>query len=156
MTQNDTAASASRLASLLNGAAGYAARAAELLIECSLTLDRWRVLELVARRPGLTMSGLAAQLGVPSSTATRIVDSLVSDGALHRVVDLADRRRVGLKLTHRGRATVIEARQHLEPLETEIGRLIGEDRTAGSDISGVGRLTGHLVGKARTSAHPEA
>lgn len=151
MEQHVTAAPASVLASVLSGAAGYAVRAAELLVDTSLTLDRWRVLELVARHPELTMSGLATQLGVPSSTATRIVDSLVADGALHRVVDLTDRRRVGLKLTERGRAIEIEARQHLEPLETEIDKLVGGGHTAGSDDD-ISRLAGHLIDQGRAPA----
>ncbi len=124
MTQDDTAASPSLLASLLSVAAGYAARAAELLADCSLTVDRWRVLELVDRRAGVTMSSLASELGVPSSTATRIVDHLVSEGALHRVVDRADRRRVVLKTTERGRATALEAARLLTPLESDLARLV--------------------------------
>ncbi|MDQ2789213.1 MAG: MarR family transcriptional regulator [Actinomycetota bacterium] len=147
MTQYVTVASESSLATALSRAAGYAAQATELLNVCSLSLDRWRVLELVARQPGVTMSGLATQLGTPSSTATRIVDSLVSNGALHRVVDLADRRRVGLKITDRGQATVTEARQHLEPLETEIGKQLSEGRTSSSDNGGsqLNSPTTHLV-----------
>lgn len=156
MGQHDTAAPASVLAVVLSGAAGYAARAAELLMDTSLSLDRWRVLELVARHPELTLSGLASQLGVPSSTATRMVDSLVADGALHRVVDLTDRRRVGLKLTERGRVIEIEARQHLEPLETEIGRLVGGDHTASSDDVDISRLAGHLIDHGRAPARREA
>lgn len=156
MVQHGTAAPASVLASVLSGAAGYAARAAELLIGTSLTLDRWRVLELVARHRELTMSGLATQLGVPSSTATRIVDSLVADGALHRVVDLADRRRVRLMLTERGQVIEIEARQHLEPLESEIGRLVGGDNTAGSDDVDISRLAGRLIDQGRAPARREA
>jgi len=128
MTQQDTAASASSLALFLNDAAGCAAQASELLAGCSLTVDRWRILELATRHAGLTMSGLATQLGMPSSTATRIVDHLVADGALHRVVDRADRRRVLLKVTDRGLTVVSQALQHLEPLEAEIRALIEGER----------------------------
>lgn len=154
MTQYGTPASESSLATALSRAAGYAAQATELLNNCSLSLDRWRVLELVERQPGVTMSGLATQLGMPSSTATRIVDSLVSNGALHRIVDLADRRRVGLKITDRGQATVTQARHHLEPLETEIGTRLSADRTASSNNNGGGQLVTHLVRERPAYAHP--
>jgi len=149
MTQHGTAGPEPLLASLLSGAAGYAGRAAELLTECSLTVDRWRVLELVARHSEVTMSGLATQLGVPSSTATRIVDHLVSDGALYRAVDMVDRRRVLLRVTDRGRTSLGEALHQLEPLEAEIGRLIGPERPASRDGRTVDHQTRHLVDKGR-------
>lgn len=152
MTTQDTAVSASLLASLLNGAAGYAAQAAELLAETPLTVDRWRVLELVARHPESTMSGLATQLGVPSSTATRIVDHLVSDGALHRVVDQVDRRRVILRVTDRGHATLSEVRRHLEPLEARIGRRVDGGRAASLDDGAVDDVIRHVVDEGRARA----
>lgn len=157
MTQDDTPAfasvSASLLVSLLNGAAGYAAGAAELLAGTSVTVDRWRVLEAVAHHRELTMSGLAAELGAPSSTTTRLVDHLVSDGALHRVVDQVDRRRVLLRVTDHGRATLTEVRRHLEPLETALEAAFGQrlDGAAGYDGGGdEERLLAHVVAEERT------
>lgn len=154
MTQHDTPASASLLASLLNGAAGYAAQAADLLADTPLTVDRWRVLELVSRHSQLTMSGLATQLGVPSSTATRIVDHLVSDGALHRVVDQVDRRRVLLRVTDRGRATLSEVGRHLGPLEAAIGGHLDGDSSGLQEDEATGPVIRHVVDRehARTSA----
>lgn len=145
MRQHDTPASASLLASLLNAAAGYAAQAADLLADTPLTVDRWRVLELVSRHSELTMSGLATQLGVPSSTATRIVDHLVSDGALHRVVDQVDRRRVLLRVTDRGRATLSEVGRQLGPLEAAIGRHLEGDRSGLHGDEAAGAVVRHVV-----------
>lgn len=149
MTQHDTPVSASLLASLLNGAAGYAAQAADLLADTSLTVDRWRVLELVSRHCDLTMSGLATQLGVPSSTATRIVDHLVSDGALHRVVDQVDRRRVLLRVTDRGRTTLSEVGRHLGPLEAVLGSHLDGDWSGSHEDGAAGPVILYVVDQER-------
>lgn len=156
MTQHDTAATASSLALLLNGAAGHAAQAAELLAGCALTVDRWRALELATRQPGLTMSGLATELGMPSSTATRIVDHLVADGVLHRVVDSADRRRVVLKVTDRGLTVASQARHYLEPLEIYLRVRIEGTQINPSTDDGADQLARHLVdeGRVRETASP--
>lgn len=149
MTQHATAASASRLALILNSAAAYATRASELLAGCSLTVDRWRILELAERHDSLTMSGLATQLSMPSSTATRLVDHLVADGLLYRVIDSADRRRVLLKVTAKGRTAVSQASRELEPLETELRTPVEEMRvTPGTDAER-DRRSRHLVHHAR-------
>ena len=149
MTQHATAASASRLALILNGAAGYGTQASELLAGCSLTVDRWRILELAARQDSLTMSGLATQLSMPSSTATRFVDHLVADGLLHRVIDQADRRRVVLKVTAKGHAAVSQASQKLEPLETEIRAFVEGARISPDTDAGMDRRSRHPVHHAR-------
>lgn len=67
-------------------------------------VDDWRVLRLLAEGDGRTMSELAAAAAVPGPSLTRLVDRLVADNLLHRRADEADRRRIRVHLTERGRA----------------------------------------------------
>jgi DNA-binding MarR family transcriptional regulator len=57
------------------------------------------LLRLVARRPGISVSVAAAELGLVPNTASTLVSKLVSDGLLARNIDSADRRVGRLWLT---------------------------------------------------------
>jgi DNA-binding MarR family transcriptional regulator len=70
-----------------------------------VTLSQCLILELLHRQGPLTTRDLAEQLGLDSSTVTRVVDVLVRDQKLRRARDeQRDRRRVFVSLTARGRA----------------------------------------------------
>jgi DNA-binding MarR family transcriptional regulator len=56
------------------------------------------------RQEPITMGELSQALGVPLSTATRIVDWLVKNGNVERLPDPEDRRIVRVTLTETGRA----------------------------------------------------
>jgi DNA-binding MarR family transcriptional regulator len=68
-----------------------------------LTVDQWRVLDLLADGEGHTMSEIAAAIVVPGPTLTKIVDRLVDAAAVYRLVDARDRRRVLAFLSDTGR-----------------------------------------------------
>lgn len=68
------------------------------------TLDEWRVLSLLARAGGQSMSAIAAATMLAPPTLTKRIDRMVADGLVHRRVDDADRRRVLVLLVPRGRA----------------------------------------------------
>ncbi|MES2170300.1 MAG: MarR family transcriptional regulator [Actinomycetota bacterium] len=53
-------------------------------------------------RLGPTMTGVATRLGVTKSTATSVIDQLVSAGLVVRKVDLRDRRRQAVWPTEEG------------------------------------------------------
>jgi DNA-binding MarR family transcriptional regulator len=57
------------------------------------------LLRLVARRPGISVSAAAAELGLVPNTASTLVSRLVSGGLLARNCDSADRRVGRLWLT---------------------------------------------------------
>lgn len=67
-----------------------------------LTVDQWRVLDLLADREGHPMSEIAATIVVPGPTLTKIVDKLVDAALVYRLVDERDRRRVLAFLSERG------------------------------------------------------
>lgn len=74
-----------------------------VLAEDGLSLDQWRVLDVLADRRGHPMSEIAGHIMVPGPTLTKIVDRLVDTATVYRLVDESDRRRVLVFLSDRGR-----------------------------------------------------
>ena len=141
MTVQRSRVSTSLLSSVLDSAALVYARAAEELAPFELTVDRWRVLDLVNRMNGLTMTALASRLAIPSTTATRLVDHLVSVGSLYRVVDHGDRRRVVLHISERGQDTLAVAAPTLHRLEDDLKvAASGSDSPDSADVTGLRAL----------------
>ena len=69
-----------------------------------LTARQMAAVVALARRPGATMSELAAALGTGRAAASELVERLVQKGVVQRVPDAADRRAVRLDLSPRARA----------------------------------------------------
>jgi len=67
-----------------------------------LTASRTRVLAIIRRVDGCTMSALAKFSAIDRTTLTREVDQLVARGLVARSVPANDRRRVNLRLTPAG------------------------------------------------------
>lgn len=65
-----------------------------VLAEERLTVDQWRVLDLLSDGEGHTMSEIGAAIVVPGPSLTKILDRLVDAAAVYRLVDDRDRRRV--------------------------------------------------------------
>lgn len=74
------------------------------LDEMGVTIEQWRVLRVLADGQGHPMSEVATAALLPPPTLTKVVDRLVEAALVHRRSDLADRRRVLVLLTARGRA----------------------------------------------------
>jgi DNA-binding MarR family transcriptional regulator len=74
------------------------------LAEHGLTVDQWRVLDLLSDGEGHAMSEIVAAIVVPGPTLTKIVDRLVDAAAVYRLVDVRDRRRVLAFLSESGKA----------------------------------------------------
>lgn len=73
--------------------------AARLDPRLPVSATQHRVLTVLARRPGLTLGGLAEALDVVPSSASRLCDRLAATGLLTREPDPRDRREVHLTLT---------------------------------------------------------
>jgi DNA-binding MarR family transcriptional regulator len=67
-------------------------------------LDEWRVLNLLSEGAGLPMTTVADCVGMKPPALTRLVDRLVANNLVYRRIDLADRRRVRILLTPRGKS----------------------------------------------------
>jgi DNA-binding MarR family transcriptional regulator len=75
-------------------------------VEDIVTSPQLRVLVMVANRGPQTLGGVAAELGVHASNATRTCEKLVRLGLVERTEDPNDRRFVRVALTPEGRALV--------------------------------------------------
>ena len=71
-----------------------------------LSVPQFRCLNFIARRPGSSVSAVAAFLGVTLPTASVMVDRLVRAGAVEPRTAAADRRRSELRATAEGLALV--------------------------------------------------
>jgi DNA-binding MarR family transcriptional regulator len=87
----------------------------------------------------ITLNGLARHMGVTSGTMSLTVDRLERKGYVVRLRDVADRRRVHVRLTSAG-VRVREASSVLDPplVEAMVARLNDEERAAA--IHGLGVL----------------
>ncbi|MEV6905579.1 MarR family transcriptional regulator [Amycolatopsis sp. NPDC051071] len=104
-TRGVATAGMSLTGSLTRAARAVAARVEHVLAKESLTLDQWLVLDALSGKGGLAMADLADRTLTTGPTLTRVVDKLVTTAQAYREVDAADRRRVLVHLSARGRAT---------------------------------------------------
>jgi len=70
-------------------------------------------------------------LGVSKQAVSQLIDSLVLRGYLNREVDPADRRRMTIELTDRGRAVADEVGEAVGRVEAELAAMITPDELAG-------------------------
>lgn len=102
---------------LTRAARRVTAKVEPVLKSAGLTLDQWLVIDALAAARGSTMTELAAATLVTGPTLTRVTDRLVLTAVAYREVDPADRRRVRVYLSSRGRATHRKVTAKLADLE---------------------------------------
>jgi DNA-binding MarR family transcriptional regulator len=90
--------------------------------QCGLSGAQAWILRELDRTPSLGVSELATRLSVHQSTASQLVEKLVSSGHVERVAHRVDARRVHLHLTRKGTACV---RRLPEPAEGVLPRALG-------------------------------
>lgn len=95
-----------------------------------LTVDQWRVVDVLADGDGHTMSGIAAAVGVPGPTLTKLVDRLVDTARVYRLADARDRRRVLVFLSDDGRAVHTRLAAAVQAVEAELLGPVGGDAPA--------------------------
>lgn len=111
-----------RLGELHRGDAAARVEDYELFYRLAVVLHR--------RREPVTMTDLAEALGAPLSSATRMVDWLVSAGYAERLADPLDRRVVLVRLTDAGRRLYQTISDFLEERVAALtGGLTREERT---------------------------
>lgn len=89
------------------------------------SVERWRVLVLLADGRGHPMTELADFALLPAPTATKLADRMVADNLVYRRADPTDRRRVLVYLTERGRALHARLAASLGRLQAELMEAIG-------------------------------
>ena len=76
-----------------------------------LSWPQLNALLAVERAEGINLGGLAAELGMLLSSASRLCDRLVANGMAERVPGRADRREIALYLTASARGLLAELRR---------------------------------------------
>ncbi|WP_214365844.1 MarR family winged helix-turn-helix transcriptional regulator [Pseudonocardia sp. H11422] len=92
-----------------------------------LSLDQWRVVDLLADGQGRPMTEIAGQIVVPGPTLTKIVDRLVDAALVYRLVDDSDRRRVLVFLSDHGRRLHDRLAAEVTHVEAEILSVLGAE-----------------------------
>ena len=100
----------------------------------NLTVDQWRVIDLLADDEGHTMSGIAAGVAVPGPTLTKIVDRLVDSATVYRLVDARDRRRVLAFLSDHGHVVHARLSPRAAAVESDVLATLGADAPALLDL----------------------
>jgi DNA-binding MarR family transcriptional regulator len=73
-----------------------------VLAEEGLRTDVWRIMHLLATRPGLLMGEISEALALPAANTTRCVDELVENGFAFRRPSPDDGRRIVVHLSRAG------------------------------------------------------
>jgi DNA-binding MarR family transcriptional regulator len=119
------------LARLLTGVErSVVARIAEALKADGATIDEWRVLSLLGDGKGHAMTEIAEFALLPAPTLTKVADRMVSLNLVHRRPDEADRRRVLVFATERGRDALRRWTAAVERRQEEIVDAVGAEEIA--------------------------
>jgi len=94
-----------------------------------LTNARMMALAVVDSPDGCSMTDLAQRLSLPAPLATRVTDELVDRALVERLGDRHDRRRVILRLTDQGRATLAAVHTEAEELVSAVLLRMTEEET---------------------------
>ncbi|MFI6931707.1 MarR family winged helix-turn-helix transcriptional regulator [Streptomyces sp. NPDC050287] len=78
-------------------------RLSAVLTQEGCSVEQWRVLSIAADGEGHPMTEIAEYALMPAPSMTKLVDRMVADNLVYRRADPADRRRVLLYLSDRGR-----------------------------------------------------
>ena len=73
-----------------------------------LSIPEWRVIAVLAKRPGLSATEVAQRTAMDKVAVSRAVSALLDDGRIQRDTDDDDRRRSVLRLSDAGRAIYAE------------------------------------------------
>ncbi len=71
---------------------------------------------------GAAAADLVPHLGISKQAASQLIDALVVRGYVERAVDVADRRRLALTVTGRGRAAAAAVREAVLSVDRELER----------------------------------
>ena len=92
-----------------------------------LTESQSELLWLVGRRPGISVSAAAAELGLVSNTASTLVSKLVAQGLLIRTVGQTDRRVGQLRLAEPTQKMVDASRAARREMLSEVLQELNND-----------------------------
>lgn len=90
----------------------------EYLRSKNMSRTMWRILINLVDRPGLYLTDLAKNTLLEQSHVTKVTDQMCKQGLVEKINDVADRRRVNVRITKKGKTTILpliaEAKKHEE------------------------------------------
>jgi DNA-binding MarR family transcriptional regulator len=101
---------------------------ADALAEDGVSVEQWRILRALSDGHGHSMGDLAEVALMPHPTLTKAVDRLVELALVYRRQDDADRRRVAVFLSDRGRALVSRLNRRAAAHNQRMIEAYGPDR----------------------------
>jgi DNA-binding MarR family transcriptional regulator len=99
---------------------GVTRQLSRVLEDEDCTVERWRILVLLADGVSHPMSEIAEFALLPAPTLTRLIDLMVADNLAYRKADPQDRRRVLVHITPRGRALHKRLAERIEASQAAI------------------------------------
>ncbi|MDN2567978.1 MarR family transcriptional regulator [Aquibium sp. A9E412] len=100
------------------------------LHEEGVTVEQWRVLDVLSDRQGRAMGELAEQVLMNHPALTKLADRMVANGLIHRVTDPQDQRRVLVHVTSRGTAIHARLKRRAEEHERAVEDRLGASKAA--------------------------
>ncbi|MCZ8164132.1 MarR family winged helix-turn-helix transcriptional regulator [Silanimonas sp.] len=96
-----------------------------------MAIPEWRVIAVLAKRPGLSATEVAQRTAMDKVAVSRAVSSLLDAGRIQRDIDSDDRRKSVLRLTDAGKAVYEDiAPQALAYEQRLLGALRTDERQA--------------------------
>lgn len=105
-------------------------RVEALLAVQGCSLDEWRVLDHLAAQGPAVMSKIGKEAGLAPSVLSKLVDRMVTNNLLYRRIDPADRRRINVHLTSRGKAVHQACADVLDRADTHLDTQVRDALTA--------------------------
>jgi DNA-binding MarR family transcriptional regulator len=91
-----------------------------------LTVSGWRAFSVIGAWEPISSGGVARRSSMDADKVTRAVDRLVEKGLVARKVDAADRRRVSLTLTTKGRRIYADLDHARRAIDVEFLSVLSE------------------------------
>ena len=101
-----------------------------LLQREKMSVEQWRVLDVLSTRNGLSMGALARLVLMNHPALTKLADRMVANGLIHRVSDPKDQRRVLVHLTDQGAAIRERLRPRIEDHHNDVELAFGHSKAA--------------------------
>jgi homoprotocatechuate degradation regulator HpaR len=102
----------------------------EMLSDCGITEQQWRILRVLEEFGPQDASSLAERACLLLPSQTRIVQTLLEKGLVTRQADEKDRRKQTVAITGAGQAIIRDKLDQAQAIATRIEEVIGKKRLA--------------------------
>lgn len=97
------------------------------LSEADISVEQWRILDLVSQLGAPTMGELAASSGLPNASLSRAVNALEDSASVFRLPSPEDRRRITVRVSDHGAERLDRMTNIVKAWETTTAVQLGQD-----------------------------